>query len=79
MCTLAQRELPVEAFVIILIMCTREIHQCKYRNCTEQPKHIVIQYVFKDCPKKGIPECPGFVDNSSFGMSTIHGGICPKC
>ncbi|OCL04050.1 hypothetical protein AOQ84DRAFT_128929 [Glonium stellatum] len=63
----------------VLDMCDRDIITQEYRNCTNQPKHTVVRHSIRPCKDAGTPACKGIKDNQSFGKSTVHGGICPKC
>jgi hypothetical protein len=60
-------------------MCDRDIITQEYRNCTNQPKHTVVRYNIRPCKDVGTSACKGTKDNASFGKSSIHGGVCPKC
>ena len=59
-------------------MCSRDHITSTYRNCTAKPRHTMIKISFRLCAYVGTSACKGFVDNYSFGTSTVRGGICPK-
>jgi hypothetical protein len=60
-------------------MCDRDIITREYRNCTKQPKHTLFVNIIRSCQDVGTATYKGIKDNSSFGKSTVYGGICPKC